>query len=234
MKKLLTPSLAAALLKRCGLFQRKPKGEAPEIVEFPLTETPEQAKLKPIVYRRFLGGDMREGAFAFVWRDSEALRFLSILEDSDPFNDAEPKQDVTWLKGDVMEVFFQPAGGKPYYEFHVAPNGATLELRVPSVESFRADPGGGFESRLFETDMEAEALLFESAPFKGWVGLISIPLKGKILGEASVKGSKFSVCRYNYNHKWGETPEISSISKFEKRIPSFHNPDCWQTIVFPL
>ncbi len=229
MKTELTPDLVAALRKLCGPFEREPEKENPPLVEAVFTESPATAKLKPLVFRRFLGGDLREGAFAFIWQDKEALHLLSLLEDSEPFNDAEPKQDLTWMKGDVMEVFLQPTGGKLYYELHIAPNGATLELSIPSVESFRADPGGGFESRLFESDMQAQAIILDGTPFKGWAGLVSVPFNGKMLGS-SAKGFRFTVGRYNYNQKWGEKPEISSISKFSKRFASFHNPDLWQTL----
>ena len=230
MKIELTEELVASLYKMSGPFESEPEGDAPFAIDVPFTETPAEASLKPLPFRRFLGGDLREGAFAFIWRDSEFLRFLALMHDSDPFNEADPKQDLTWMKGDVMEVFLQPPGGRLYYELHIAPNGSTLELKISCVEEFRADPGGGFESRLCETDMETQTLPLEGEPFGGWAGLISIPFNGLLLGS-SAKGAKVSVGRYNYNKKWGEKPEISSISKFSKRIPSFHNPDLWQTIL---
>lgn len=231
MKKLLSEELAARLFADCGPFAGKLEGEAAAEHRLRRVEDPLSAKLEPLPFRRFLKEGLQEGAFVFAWEDEEALRVLALMEDSDPFSEAGPSQDRTWLKGDVMELFLQPPGGKLYYELHIAPNGATLELAIPSVESFRADPIGGFESRLSASDMAAERLLFDGKPFKGWAGLISVPLRGKLLQGASAKGFRFCVGRYNYNRAWGEKPEISSHVKFNKLFKSFHSPELWPSFV---
>jgi hypothetical protein len=215
-----------SLLKRSGPFLRELESLPNSTVK--LANSLESAV--PLPFRRFIHRDLREGAFAYVWREAGALNFLALMEDSNAFSEAGPKQDLTWMKGDVMELFLQPAGGSTYFEFHVAPNGATLELKIPSIQSFREDPSGGFESRFFESDMESAHALFDGDPFKGWAGLLSVPFEGRVLG-GSVQGAKFSVCRYNYNKSWGERPELSSTSKYTRKHPSFHDPESWPSLL---
>ncbi len=218
----LEPELLRRLLDACGGF-RLQEPPAPPPTEIGVAKTPQA----PLPLRKFLGGELREGACAFLWRDAKALNFVSMMQDSDPYSEAKGKNDKTWLKGDVMEVFIQPAGGKAYYELHIAPGGATMELAVPSVEAFR---DGSLEGKdlSFESGMETDFSCLSNGVFKGWAGLVSIPFGG-FLGD-SADGARFAVCRYNYNRPWGPEPELSSTASFPSEIPSYHNPGRWHLL----
>jgi len=223
----LDPALLKRLLDACGGFQLDEPAGPPER-EIPLVSR--SCDAKPLPLRKFLGGGLREGACAFVWKDAKALNFVSVMQDSDPYSDAKGGKDQTWLKGDVMEVFIQPPGGKAYYELHVAPSGATLELAIPSVELFR-DGSIKDKDNSFDSGASFDFSCLSNGVFKGWASLISIPFGG-FLGP-SAEGARFAVCRYNYNRPWGPEPELSSTASFPSEIPSYHNPERWHSLRLP-
>ena len=57
----------------------------------------------------------------------------ALFHDSDIFNTAKVNNERTWTTGDVCEFFIQPAGQDDYFEFHVTPEGITLQLHLPPV-----------------------------------------------------------------------------------------------------
>lgn len=169
----------------------------------------------------------REGAIAVIWLSGDMLNIFAVLEDSDPKSSASPKNDKTWAKGDAMEFFFQPAGRPEYFELHLAPTGATLELAFPSIEAFRA--GIAWGDSFFESGMTVKAENFEAAGgLKGWTGHICVPLKSLHADGGRLNGARAAVCRYNYNTQWGEKPELSSTALFP--VPGFHNPSAWNPL----
>ena len=181
--------------------------------------------LAPLPYHElYTGGVPKERAAAMLWRDDAALHVAALMEDSDVHSDAVGKNDRTWSKGDVMELFFQAAGHEDYVELHLAPNLATLELHFPSVAVLGK---GALEDRFFDSGFKtATGLLPAASPVKGWWGRMDVPLE-RIGGAAGLDGARFSVCRYNYNQGW-EKPEISSCSRYPSG--GFHQPQHWNTL----
>ena len=169
-----------------------------------------------------------EKCIATVWIEDDSLNVFAIMDDSDVFSDAAGKNDKTWSKGDVLELFFQPDGCRNYFELHLAPNLATLELSIPDIESFRSGKCV-FEKMFFDSGMSCESGLFNQKGAHGWWGLMKIPA-GK-LGLQIKKGTlgKFSICRYNYNRKGGNTVEHSASAALPKF--NFHDPENWQGLV---
>lgn len=138
--------------------------------------------------------------------------------DSDIGNSATKNNEKTWKTGDVCEFFFQPAGREDYYEFHVTPNGITLQLHIPKVELLRVVP---FEEQIFESGFKSEAKIEDGH----WTAKMIIPLSA--LGKnARFEGSLFAVCRYNYNKGW-DGPEQTSSTPLPT---SFHSPGEWHRI----
>lgn len=184
---------------------------------------PEGLTLLPY-HELWAGGLPKERAAAMLWRDDAALHVVALMEDSDVRTEAVGKNDQTWVKGDVMELFFQAAGKRNYIELHLAPNLATLELAFPSVDELGK---GKFEDKFFDSGFKtASGPLPASSPAKGWWGKMDIPLE-RIGGVAGLAGARFSVCRYNYNQGW-EKPEISSCSRYPSG--GFHQPQFWNTM----
>lgn len=169
-----------------------------------------------------------EKCVATVWLDGGDLNVFALMEDSDVYSDAVGKNDKTWSKGDVMELFFQPDGRRNYFELHLAPNFATLELSIPDIESFRSGKCV-FEKLFFDSGMSCETGLFNQDAISGWWGLMKIP--SKTLGLQIKKGElgKFSICRYNYTRKKEAKPELSSSTAMP--ICNFHTPENWQKLL---
>lgn len=185
--------------------------------------------LKPLWLRQFWSKSLpSEKAFAVFWREKGHLNILGVYEDSDVFSNAAGRNDHTFLKGDVLEFFFQPAGGKHYFEIHLTPNLATLELSIPDskkLNSFKMEELATLDSKL-----ECWASQFSCEGVSGWWGRMRIPFEALRIKNVRGLAGKFTVCRYNYNRKWGKKPEHSSTSPLPKI--AFHVPECWQELHF--
>lgn len=161
------------------------------------------------------------GAGALAVEDG-ALHVCAAFEDSDIGNSATENNTKTWLTGDVLECFVQPAGTGDYYEFHVTPEGITLQLHLPPIERFRTIP---FEQEICEAGLKAKAQKFPERNL--WCGELIVPFKGIGLNRDKLNGTRFAICRYNYNKNWSE-PEISSTGLFPGG--TFHCPSQWHRI----
>jgi hypothetical protein len=168
----------------------------------------------------------KEKAFAFLWRDETHLHACAVMEDSDVKTSASGKNDKTWAKGDVMELFFRPPNAVNYFELHLAPNLATLELAIPSVDTWQ---GMELEELFFESEFECKTgIIATGAEKTGWWGHMKVPFKQLGVNPENLEGASFSVCRYNYNSAWGKQPEYSSTATLKKL--NFHQPDLWHVI----
>lgn len=201
---------------------------APQNVSCPFSAEDFPESLEPMWYRVInTQRSPREKAMAFMWHNSETLNVCSIMEDSDVRTGAAGKNDRTWAKGDVMELFIQAPNVRNYYELHVAPNMATLELAVPDMNIIGKTE---LKELFFDSGFSSKLDTFSlKSGLKGWLGHMKIPLDKIGLASKKLGGSRFAVCRYNYNQLWVEGPEISSTSYFPKG--GFHQPDCWQSII---
>ena len=88
-----------------------------------------------------------------------------------------------------MEFFFQSPGQKEYYELHVTPENATLELCIPGIEKFGKVP---FESQFYESNFFSCAARFDYPECKGWLGLMSIPFEGLGIADGKLNKARFS------------------------------------------
>ncbi|OGV35088.1 MAG: hypothetical protein A2020_15495 [Lentisphaerae bacterium GWF2_45_14] len=167
-----------------------------------------------------------ERALGLFWKNAEYLHAAAIMEDSDVYNTASGKNMKTWATGDVMELFFQPDGVENYYELHLTPEKATLELNLPGEEKRLQVP---FESMFYDSGFSYETGKFLlTSGFKGWWGHMKIPFSGIGLAGKSIKNSRFSVCRYNYSHNW-EQPEKTSTSFYPEG--GFHQARFWHKMI---
>ena len=166
-----------------------------------------------------------EDSLAFLWHDGSFLHVCAVMQDSDVTNPAVGRHSTPHAKGDVMELFFQPADQPNYYELHVAPSLATLEMTTPSVEAFRTGLGGKPDF-LFDSGMTCEVGTFTlPSGLAGWWGHMKVPLDKLGTTAEKLAGAKFAVCRYNYNSAWGREPEVSTTATF--REGGFHQPSKW-------
>jgi len=173
---------------------------APQSVHCRSSDSPMPAGLD-ILWLRTLGGgpQPREKGFAVIWNGSHHLHVCSFFEDSDIFSEAKGRNDHTWTKGDVMELFFQPAGGSRYFEIHVTPTLATLALSIPDSDALNSGRCK-FEELFFDTGFTPETGCFILPNGRSaWRAHIKQPLDKLGLSAEDLEGARFCVCRYNYN-----------------------------------
>lgn len=171
----------------------------------------------------------REAGFGLIWHTDCDLCVRGLMVDSDVANTAVGRNDRTWLKGDVLELFFQPAGSERYVEAHVTPSLATLEYAIPEAEGLRA---GRYADVNLGCDLglRATAKRFDVGDLSGWQGTLRIPLANLgVAPESRGPVGSFCVCRYNYNRAWGKTPECSASAPFPTL--AFHQPAYWHRLV---
>lgn len=171
-----------------------------------------------------------EKGYSVIWRNHTELNVAAFMEDSDVFSEAIGKNDKTWEKGDVLELFFQSAGGSHYFEVHLAPNLATLEYSIPDAVKLKSN--AYTKEMLADCDLKLSGTtgLIDGTGIKGWWGWMKIPMINLGINIHAGFAGKFSVCRYNYNHAWGNKPDCSSSSALGKF--SFHCPENWQELIF--
>jgi hypothetical protein len=209
--------------------RRNTESPDPAPKTYMLTESPDEIPegLGTIDFRTLkLNESPRERALAFLWRNGETLHVCAVMEDSDVFNTAREKNEKTWTTGDVMEFFIKPSNTENYYELHLTPNNATLELDLPGAQKRL---GLELEEMFFDSGFKYEAGAFvHESGLNGWHGCMAIPFKSIGLSEENLKGSTFSVCRYNY---WRdeEKPEQTSTSYYPEG--GFHQPEYWHSLL---
>ncbi|HPN84671.1 MAG TPA: hypothetical protein PK821_04965 [Victivallales bacterium] len=169
-----------------------------------------------------------ENGASFLFHDGENITMMSVMEDSDVYSDAQPINDRTWEKGDILEFFIRPPEQERYYELHVAPNLASLQISIPKCEDLLAKKYK-LADLFFDMDAELGAGIISTENFKGWWGLISVPAKNINIDLNKTHSATFTVCRYNYWRKV-ETPECSSSAPLTQN--RFHSPHQWQTLIF--
>ncbi len=167
-------------------------------------------------------------SIATLWIEGDHLCVFALMDDSDVFSHAKGRNESTWLLGDVMEFFFQPAGRRNYYELHVAPNLATLELSIPDARKL-VNEKLAFKRLFYRSGMKSSTGRFKTKKISGWWGLMKVPAKGIGLKIRKGRLGKFAVCRYNYNRTGGIILQESASAPFPKF--RFHDPDSWHELV---
>jgi len=166
-----------------------------------------------------------DGAEVRMLWDDRSLYVGARLRDKDVYAMVQGHDVRTW-DDDVFEVFIKPSDAQfTYYEFHVTPQGATLDLMFPRR-------GAGTDARFlpYHSGMRAAATVqgtlnyWEDAD-EGWTAEMSIPLRSLGLGAVPPQSGntvRFAVCRYNYSvhlppgEIGGQALEYSSTARLPK------------------
>ncbi len=181
----------------------------------PITAFRQPASLKP------------PSAPSRVWLlwDETNLYLAGKLRDKDVYAMMFGHDEKTWFD-DALELFVKPSDASyVYYEFHVTPRGATLDLMFPRR-------GAGTEKRFwgYTSGMQAAATVQGTLNVwqdedEGWTAEMAIPLTSLVLDGRLPKAGdtwKVAVCRYNYSVHLppgpigGEALELSSTARFPK------------------
>lgn len=159
-----------------------------------------------------------------LWDDSN-LYLAGKLRDKDVYAMMFGHDEKTWFD-DALELFVKPSDDAyVYYEFHVTPRGATLDLMFPRR-------GAGTEKRFwgYTSGMTAAATVQGTLNVwqdedEGWTAEMAIPLTSLSLDGRPPKAGdtwRFAVCRYNYSVHLPQGPiggdalELSSTARLPK------------------
>jgi hypothetical protein len=166
---------------------------------------------------------------AQVWLAATTTSFvvLAELDDVDIHSRGERHNDPLWDLGDVFEIFVRQTARPDYFEFHVAPNGVTVDLHYPWLYASRANGVGQY--------MRAETLFRSCAiadPARNrWRVAAEIPVDRLVPPEcARGKGTwQFSFSRYDCGP--GRPEVVSSTSAHA--IADFHRAEEWLLFIAP-
>lgn len=178
-------------------------------------------------WRRFVrfqdGGEPVEGAIGAIWVEGGLVHALAVMIDSEVFSSATGRRARTWETGDVMEFFIHPDPAEAhYFEYHIAPSGAALSLRIADAVKLRADTYT-FESLIYESI----GFVFHHGTFvSGWWGHVQVPVEE--IGLRDSFKARACLCRYNYNKAWPR-PELSTTAQMTG-CSSFHTPERWHPL----
>lgn len=158
-------------------------------------------------------------------RKGDQLWILAELRDKDIFNPETGENKPFFQKGDTFEIFLQPEGSQPYYEFHVGPANQHFRLRIPSTEAFANKEPGSLESWLVGNTYFESQVRLEPEKNVWWVEM-KIDLPKLAENQASLpKRWCFNFGRYDYTRGMDE-PVLSSSSELTKL--SFHRLQEWR------
>lgn len=163
---------------------------------------------------------------------ADGLLVLAELGDDDVFNPVTAFNEPAYERGDVFEMFLQPAGGTTYYEVHVNPNNAHFQLRIPSPEILRARRGDPQALRDWRLDApEVISRVRVDADQKQWRVLALVPwaIFGRTGHPAAGERWRFSFSRYDYT-RGAAGPVLSSTSP-HTRI-DYHRIEEWGVLEF--
>lgn len=160
----------------------------------------------------------------------EALVVHAVLEDADIFNPERRFNAMSFMAGDVFEMFLRPVDQEAYFEFHVTPENQKLQLRFPSARAFselrREMPPEWFinhrviASRVRVTPAEEQ-----------WEVVAEIPFDLVCENSRPGPGMRwlFSFSRYDYT-RGNSKPVLSSTSPHT--VLGFHRQEDWGELEF--
>lgn len=159
---------------------------------------------------------------AWVFRGDNDLYLLASLIDTNIVHRGTRYNEFLFNLGDMVEVFVQPEGGEPYWEFHSDPAGLSYQARFPSLAEFSARRGKFDLDVLLAPYMLAEPLAATRAwrTPTGWMAVFTVPLAP--LGDPAAARISFA----RYDATMGSDPAILSCTAPLAQL-NFHRPGDW-------
>lgn len=162
----------------------------------------------------------------------EALYVYAEIEDADIFNPETQFNAMSFLTGDVFEIFLRPAGQEAYFEIHVTPENQKLQLRFPSARALaepRAEPG--LPAAWYIGQRVIESRVRVNAAAERWELVAEIPFDLVCEASRPKPGTRwrFSFSRYDYT-RGQERPILSSTSPHA--VVNFHRQAEWGELRF--
>ncbi|MDD5199567.1 MAG: hypothetical protein PHC88_07160 [Terrimicrobiaceae bacterium] len=156
-----------------------------------------------------------------------SLAVFATLRDRDVFNPVTHSGVPAFPHGDTFEIFLQPEGQAAYYEFHVTPGAALLQLRWPAPMrtlaldwTAPADPLRAYRITRWRIRARARAVP------AGWEVHAEIPLRRIFEERAPWHGSRVRVNFARYDYTRGRLqPVLSSTAPLGEL--DFHRAADW-------
>lgn len=137
------------------------------------------------------------------------------LIDEDIFNLVQADGVPAFMKGDVVEFFWEQPGAARYFEMHVTPEGRRWDLTLPCVSEPVAAP--------------YETVRFDDILTKSRIGTGQWEVLARWPRASWMAGAKFSICRYDWTRSNGTmTKVLSSTSRHLKC--DFHRREDWKRL----
>lgn len=176
----------------------------------------------PSRFTATLPGKVREsGTVMFAW-DKEFLYVAAQLEDADIIAYGEENHIPHFCKGDVLEVFLNPAGQLRYWELYGTPHGKLSNYFFPSGGHVWLPSVIDRESELkVASQIDGTLNKWQDAD-KGWTTEMAMPVRMlTAYGDSFGPGSHWRVLigRYNYGASLPRK-ELSSFPQLP--VPNFH------------
>lgn len=133
-----------------------------------------------------------------VWLAATDTALLVCAQLSDDYicTSATKDHEYLWELGDAFEIFLHQVGTTPYSEIEIAPNGKSLELCYPQLDSPRHD---GIEPYIVRGCLLDSAVAIDHTN-RQWCVALKLPLAslpGVDLGQPS-EAWRIAFCRYDY------------------------------------
>ena len=167
-----------------------------------------------------------------LW-DREYFYFFAEMEDPDLFADITEHDGKTWLN-DCFEIFLKPSLKDPgYYEFHVTPNGTTMDLFIPDRTKWNYHNAVKLDEFKWQAKAIARGTLNNPGDRdKGWSCEGRIPWSDFVKTGGRPKPGdewRYSLCRYDYD-TGGKNVHATTISPLTKY--DFHRHEEFATMRF--
>jgi len=162
----------------------------------------------------------------------KALYVYAEIEDVNIFNPEKQFNAMSFLSGDVFEMFLRPGDQEAYFEIHVTPENQKLQLRFPSERAFsecRGQPG--LPPEWFIANRVIESRVRVNIERERWEVLAEIPFDLVCEKSRPKPGTRwlFSFSRYDYTQGRGQ-PLLSSTSPHT--VVNFHRQAEWGELQF--
>jgi len=138
------------------------------------------------------------------------------LQDDDIFNLVQADGVPAFMKGDVVEFFWEQAGAARYFEMHVTPEGRRWDLTLPCVSEQMPPP--------YETVRFDEIRTKTRIGSGRWEVLARWPR-----GTWMAAGVKFSICRYDWTRMNGTMAKVLSSTSAHVKC-DFHRREDWRRL----
>jgi hypothetical protein len=164
-----------------------------------------------------------------VWLAATDFALLVCAQLSDDYicTSAAKDHEYLWELGDAFEIFLHQEGTTAYSEFQIAPNGKSLELSYPHLDSTRHD---GIEPYIVRGRPLDSAIAVDHAN-RQWRVALKLPLDALPavdLGRPS-ENWRIAFCRYDY----AADGRFCLTSSAPLTKPGFHRIHEWSVIHVP-